>query len=86
MKKSRLQLKNIMCDFCGETIEKAIKSLPGVSHCKVNMKNQQVIIEYNSDLINLERIQQALASSGYSSRLLDEKSNLIILPSSINEN
>lgn len=70
---SRLQLENMMCDFCAETIQRAVQSLPGVSKCEVDMATKQVTIQHNSERVNLERIQKALASSGYATRHLDDQ-------------
>ncbi|AFZ38207.1 Heavy metal transport/detoxification protein (plasmid) [Stanieria cyanosphaera PCC 7437] len=67
---SRLQLENMMCEFCAETIERAVQSLPGVSKCEVDMATKQVTIQHNSERVNLERIQQALAKVGYKSQPL----------------
>ena len=61
-----------MCDFCAETIERAIQSLSGVNRCEVNLALKQVSIQYDPQQVSLEKIQQALASSGYATQLLDE--------------
>ncbi|ELS03254.1 copper chaperone [Xenococcus sp. PCC 7305] len=74
-KTSYLQLENMMCEFCAETIERAVQSLPEVSKCEVDMATKQVTIQHNSERENLERIQKALASSGYVARPFDKKPN-----------
>ena len=79
MKKiSHLRLENMMCDFCAETIERAVQSLPGVSKCEVDMATKQVTIQHNSERLNLERIQKALASSGYSSSLVEKPDSTMV--------
>ena len=72
-KTSYLQLENMMCEFCAETIERAVQSLPGVNKCEVDMSTKQLTIHHNSERENLERIQKALASSGYASRSFDKQ-------------
>lgn len=69
---NHLELKNMMCDFCAETIKRAIKSLFGVNQCEVNFAMKQVSIQYDTEQVSLEKIQQALASAGYTTQLLDE--------------
>ncbi|RMF27131.1 MAG: heavy-metal-associated domain-containing protein [Cyanobacteria bacterium J083] len=69
-KTSHLQLENMMCDFCAETIERAVQSLPGVNNCKVDMTTKKATIQY-TESVNLDKIQQALAKAGYQTQLLD---------------
>ncbi|RAM49991.1 MAG: ATPase P [Hapalosiphonaceae cyanobacterium JJU2] len=75
MKIIHLQLENIMCNFCAEVIERAIHSLPGIGECSVNSTEKRATIEYNPQRTNLETIQKALETAGYTTQLLDKQFN-----------
>ncbi|WP_236619045.1 heavy-metal-associated domain-containing protein [Acaryochloris sp. CCMEE 5410] len=75
MKTRLLHLKNINCDFCADTIERAVNSLSGVIECQVNVDLKQAMVQYNPQLIMLATIQSALAKAGYEVELLTEHTN-----------
>lgn len=75
MKTRLLRLKNINCDFCADTIERAVNSLSGVNECRVNVDLKQVRVQYNLQLTMLATIQSALVKTGYEVELLDEHTN-----------
>jgi Cu+-exporting ATPase len=68
-----LKLRGMSCASCATNIEKAIRSVPGVRDCNVNFGAEQATIKYDRSLANLEKIQTAIASAGYSSDSLQEE-------------
>ncbi|MBN3896326.1 MAG: copper-translocating P-type ATPase [Nostoc sp. NOS(2021)] len=68
-----LKLRGMSCAACATNIEKAIRSVPGVIDCNVNFGAEQATIKYDRSLANLEKIQAAIASAGYSSDSLQEE-------------
>ncbi|MEH1937930.1 MAG: heavy metal translocating P-type ATPase [Nostoc sp.] len=68
-----LKLRGMSCAACATNIEKAIRSVPGVIDCNVNFGAEQAAIKYDRSLANLEKIQAAIASAGYSSDSLQEE-------------
>ncbi|MBC6432894.1 copper-translocating P-type ATPase [Nostoc sp. HG1] len=62
-----LKLRGMSCAACANNIEKAIRSVSGVRDCNVNFGAEQAAIKYDRSLANLEKIQAAIASAGYSS-------------------
>ncbi|MEH1924914.1 heavy metal translocating P-type ATPase [Nostoc sp.] len=68
-----LKLRGMSCAACANNIEKAIRSVSGVIDCNVNFGAEQAIIKYDRSLANLEKIQGAIASAGYSSYLLQKE-------------
>ncbi|MCL6749507.1 heavy metal translocating P-type ATPase [Nostoc sp. CCCryo 231-06] len=68
-----LKLRGMSCAACANNIEKAIRSVPGVRDCNVNFGAEQAAIKYDRSLANLEKIQAAIASAGYSSYSLQEE-------------
>lgn len=76
MQTSRLHLQGLMCSGCSEIIERATKTLSGVSDCKVNLDTQQATIQYDPQYVSLETIQQALTAVGYVAQPIDKTPNL----------
>ncbi|QLE39901.1 copper-translocating P-type ATPase [Nostoc sp. C052] len=68
-----LKLRGMSCAACANNIEKAIRSVSGVIECNVNFGAEQATIKYDRSLANLEKIQSAIASAGYSSDSLQEE-------------
>ncbi|MEH1973058.1 MAG: heavy metal translocating P-type ATPase [Nostoc sp.] len=68
-----LKLRGMNCAACANNIEKAIRSVSGVIDCNVNFGAEQATIKYDRSLANLEKIQTAIASAGYSSDSLQEE-------------
>lgn len=68
-----LKLRGMSCAACANNIEKAIRSVSGVIDCNVNFGAEQATIKYDRSLANLEKIQGAIASAGYSSDSLQEE-------------
>ncbi|MEH1930143.1 heavy metal translocating P-type ATPase [Nostoc sp.] len=68
-----LKLRGMSCAACATNIEKAIRSVPGVIDCNVNFGVEQATIKYDRSLANLEKIQTAIASAGYSSDSLQKE-------------
>ncbi|MEH2316827.1 heavy metal translocating P-type ATPase [Nostoc sp.] len=68
-----LKLRGMSCAGCANNIEKAIRSVSGVIDCNVNFGAEQATIKYDRSLANLEKIQTAIASAGYSSDSLAEE-------------
>ncbi|MEH2461245.1 heavy metal translocating P-type ATPase [Nostoc sp.] len=68
-----LKLRGMSCAGCANNIEKAIRSVSGVIDCNVNFGAEQATIKYDRSLANLEKIQAAIASAGYSSESLAEE-------------
>ncbi|MEH2418204.1 heavy metal translocating P-type ATPase [Nostoc sp.] len=68
-----LKLRGMSCAACANNIEKAIRSVPGVIDSNVNFGAEQAAIKYDRSLANLEKIQAAIASAGYSSDSLQKE-------------
>ena len=61
-----LKLRGMSCASCANSIEKAIRSTPGVSEANVNFGVEQATVTYDPRKTNIEKIQDAVAAAGYS--------------------
>jgi Cu+-exporting ATPase len=63
-----LKLRGMSCASCANSIEEAIRSVPGVSECSVNFGAEQATITYDPRRTDLEAIQAAVDAAGYSAQ------------------
>ena len=59
------------CGMCKETIESAANSLDGVITADWNKETKQLSLVYDSQIIDLLSVHQAIANSGYGTELVD---------------
>ena len=72
MKTVNLRLKGMSCAGCANKIERIIKGIAGVSECNVNFAMETSTVKYNPQIANVEKIQQAVAKSGFSAEPIEE--------------
>lgn len=70
METKHLQLKGMSCASCANTIEQAIRTVPGVGECRVNFATEQATVQYNPQFTTPEVIQQAVADAGYAAQTI----------------
>ena len=68
-----LKLRGMSCASCASSIEEAIRNVPGVAECNVNFGAEQAKVSYNPRQTNIEEIQDAVDSAGYSAYSLQEQ-------------
>jgi Cu+-exporting ATPase len=68
-----LKLRGMSCASCANSIENAIRSVPGVSDCHVNFGAEQATLTYDSHKTDLTTIQNAVEAAGYSAVPLPEE-------------
>ncbi|WP_175638202.1 copper chaperone CopZ [Metabacillus schmidteae] len=60
-----LKVKGMSCGHCVSSIEGSVGNLAGVKSVKVNLKNGEVEIEYNSSEIGISDIKETIDDQGY---------------------
>lgn len=73
MDNATLKLQGMGCASCAKSIEEAISSVPGVEECQVNFGAEQATVTYDPRRTNLEEIQNAVDSAGYSAHPIQEQ-------------
>ncbi len=68
-----LKLRGMSCASCANSIEKAIRSVPGVSEVNVNFGAEQATVKYDPRKANIEKIQDAVDAAGYSAFSLQDQ-------------
>ncbi len=57
------------CEMCKETIETAVKALPGIQDAEWNIETKMLHLSYQPKLISLPEIHKAIAKVGYDTEL-----------------
>ncbi|MBG0767762.1 heavy-metal-associated domain-containing protein [Sphaerochaeta halotolerans] len=67
MQKATIQLETLTCPSCLLKIENATKNLQGVQKESVQVlfNSSKVTLNFDEEIINLEKIEQAIATLGY---------------------
>ena len=68
-----IKLRGMSCASCANSIEDAIRSVPGVSNSSVNFGAEQATITYDPRKTSIEKIQKAVEAAGYSSYSLQSE-------------
>lgn len=58
-------VSGMSCTSCAARIEKAVKSTEGVKDASVNFSNSSVMVEYDDENMNPEKIQHTVMDIGY---------------------
>src|SRR4028119_435461 len=67
------KLRGMSCASCANSVEDAIRSIPGVSECSVNFGAEQATVTYDPKRTGLEAIQDAVDAAGYSAQPVQEQ-------------
>lgn len=60
-----LKVGGMMCATCVETIETALKALPGVLEARVNLGVETARVTYNPSVTSIEDMKKAIEDAGY---------------------
>jgi P-type Cu+ transporter len=70
-KRAELKVTGMVCAACSAAIEKALKSLDGVSLAEVNLGTEMVSVKYDPEKLKLAELEKAIRDTGYD--VIDEK-------------
>jgi copper chaperone len=65
MKKVTLSVNGMSCGHCVKAVEGSVGALEGVSNVKVNLEAGEVDVEYNNDVVTLDKIKETIDDQGY---------------------
>jgi Cu+-exporting ATPase len=64
-RKARIHITGMTCTTCAATVEKALAETKGVAQARVNFAAENASIEYDPDRVDLGKIKDTVAESGY---------------------
>lgn len=59
-----IPIEGMTCSACSAAVEKSIKKL-GIESVNVNLSTEKAFVEYDSDVVRLSEIKQAITKAGY---------------------
>ncbi len=66
IKKTALKIGGMHCAGCITAIQNHMSDIEGIKKCEVNLAAEKAVLEFDSSLIDLEKIENALKDIGYS--------------------
>lgn len=64
-KKVLLNISGMHCASCAVTLEKGLSGTDGVSDAQVNFGTGKAVVEYDPDISDISRLEEAVGKSGY---------------------
>jgi len=65
IKKEKIKVFDMTCTSCEERVERAVTNLDGVKTAKASFSAQSLVIEYDTDFCNAEKIKNTIKETGY---------------------
>lgn len=65
METATFNIPSISCSACSSKIQESVKSLKGVTNVSIDLKSQQVNIDYNPNNIMPQEIKKYISQMGY---------------------
>lgn len=66
IKREKIKVYDMTCSSCENRVERALKKLEGVVSAKASHSKEQVIVEYDTELCDIQKIKHSIKASGYS--------------------
>ncbi len=65
-KEIQLEVEDLHCEMCAQTVREALQKVAGVNKVKVNLPQKRVVVAIADDLdMSVESLIQALKPTGY---------------------
>ncbi|WP_010246576.1 heavy-metal-associated domain-containing protein [Acetivibrio cellulolyticus] len=65
MKTATFNIPSISCSACSNKIQEGVKTLTGVQNVSIDLKSQQVKVDYNPENIMPQEIKMHISQMGY---------------------
>ncbi|WP_202081335.1 copper chaperone CopZ [Caldalkalibacillus salinus] len=65
MVKETLKVEGMSCGHCVSSVEGSVGEIQGVSSVKVNLDQGLVDVEYDSKVVNLDKIKETIDEQGF---------------------
>ena len=68
IKREIIKVYDMTCTSCEGRVERALKKVSGVANAMASYSDQQVTVEYDSELCTKEKLKEAINKAGYSTK------------------
>lgn len=73
MKKVKFDIQGMTCSSCSAHVEKAVNKLLGVKSVNVNLLSNNMIVEYDEQKINNDKLIKAVVDAGYGAEIANNE-------------
>ena len=73
MKKVKFDVTGMTCSSCSAHVDKAVRKLDGVKDVNVNLLSNNMMVEYDEQAINDDKIIKAVVEAGYGASVICDK-------------
>ncbi|MBP3464165.1 MAG: heavy metal translocating P-type ATPase [Clostridia bacterium] len=73
MKKIKFDIQGMTCSSCSSHIEKAVNKLSGIQNANVNLLSNNMIVEYDENILDDTKIIQAVENAGYRANIAEKR-------------
>lgn len=73
MSKTRFDIQGMTCSSCSSHVERAVKKLEGVKSVNVNLLSNNMVVDYDENIINDNKVIEAVIDAGYGASIYEEK-------------
>lgn len=77
MQKVIFDIQGMTCSSCVAHVEKAVNKLDGIKNVQVNLLQNSMIVEYDENKLNNEKIIDAVIDAGYGASVQKDKEKII---------
>lgn len=77
MKKEEFELEGLHCASCVLTVEKAVNALPNVKKATVNLATEKMMVQFNQEDSDVQKVIEAVSQAGYQANLIQEEENVV---------
>lgn len=63
--RKKFSVEGMMCAACQSNVEKMVRALPGVDSVNVSLLSKSMIVDYDPEMVNEEKIENIVARGGY---------------------
>lgn len=64
-KVAMIKVRGMHCEGCAKSTENALRLLNGVSSASVEFNSGRAIVEYNPEIIDVDKLKRAITDAGY---------------------
>ncbi len=65
----KYDITGMSCAACSSRVEKSVSALPGIKGCSVNLLKNSMVVDYDADALNSDKIIEAVVKAGYGASL-----------------
>lgn len=78
MRTESLKIIGMTCAACAKAAERAVKKLDGVSEASVNFTTEKMVVQFDEEKVDINKLKEAVAKAGYEAKEDAEIKEVII--------